>query len=104
MKINIVDGPTDDPELADITECIVNIANIPRGSIPMARGLGLSWENLSKIPDDLENDYAVDAVGQYAAYEPRVAVSEVEFTHNQETGETEATLIFEGGEMDERYY
>ncbi|MDD3251757.1 MAG: hypothetical protein PHV18_04260 [Lachnospiraceae bacterium] len=100
MKINI-DGAADNPEFEDIMECIVNIANVPRGSIPMARGLGLSWGELSKVPDDLENDYAVDAVEQYGTYEPRATISEVAFEHNQATGETEATLVFEEGETDE---
>lgn len=99
MKINI-ESP-DTRELDDITECIMNIANIPRGSIPMARGLGLNWGDLSEVPDDLENDYAVDAVEQYGTYETRVAVSEVTFKHNQDTGKTEVTLTFEGGEEDE---
>lgn len=100
MKINI-ENPDKTPEFEDIMECIVNIASIPRGSIPMARGLGLNWCELAEVPDDLENDYAVDAVEQYGTYETRVAVSEVTFKHNQETGETEVTLTFEGGEADE---
>lgn len=100
MKVDI-DIQTDSRELEDIVDCIENIASIPRGSIPLSRGLGLNWENLSKVPDDLENDYAVDAAEQFGTYETRVSLSEVSFSYDQTSGETGVTLTFEEGEADE---
>ena len=100
MKVDIA-NPSANPEFEDIRSCLINIASIPRGSIPLARGMGLSWASLSEVPEDLENDYAVDAVEQYGEYEPRVAISEVAFEHDQRERQTVATLTFEGSEEDE---
>lgn len=100
MKIDIA-NPSANPEFEDIKNCVTNIASIPRGSIPLSRGLGLNWDNISKVPEDLENDYAVDAVEQFEEYEPRVAISSVEFEHDQRDGQTLVTLTFEEAEEDE---
>lgn len=63
----------------------------------MMRGLGLSWNNLSKIPPDMENEVVTDIVGKVAKYEPRVAVSHVEFEHTTE-GESLISVFLEEGE------
>lgn len=73
-------------EIEDIAKCITNILSIPSGSLPLARKLGLSWTNLSKIPPDLENDIATEIIGKLAEFEPRVAVNEVTFHYVEESG------------------
>lgn len=70
-------------EIEDITKCINNILSIPAGTLPLARGLGISWVNLSKIPPDLENDIATEIIEKVTAYEPRILVSEVTFSYNE---------------------
>lgn len=92
---------TDQDTMNDIKQCVDNILRIPEGSIPMSRGLGTSWKSLSEITPDMENDYAVEIVEKIEKYEPRVAVDEVAFEHDPDTGETVVKIIFEGGEDDE---
>lgn len=65
----------------DIGRCLENILNIPEGSIPLSRGMGLRWTGLSKIPAEMENDIATDIVEKVEQYEPRVSVKEVEFSY-----------------------
>ena len=101
MQIVITNPSATDDEMEDVRDCLNNIANIPRGSIPLARGLGLNWGLLSEVPEDLENDYAVEAAEQFTEYEPRVAISEVSFSHDQREGHTFVTLRFDGGSEDE---
>lgn len=83
----------------DILRNLNNIFSIPEGTLPLMRGLGLSWDNLSKIPPDLENDIVTDIVGKVAKYEPRVAVSSVEFEHSAD-GKTVLSVYLEEGEED----
>ncbi len=92
---------TDQDTMEDIKECIDNILRIPEGSIPLSRGLGVSWESLSEITPDMENDYAVEIVEKIEKYETRVAVSEVTFDYDNENGEVTVRIVFEGGEDDE---
>lgn len=92
---------TDQDTMEDIKECIDNILRIPEGSIPLSRGLGVSWESLSEITPDMENDYAVEIVEKIEKYETRVAVSEVTFDYDNENGEVIVRIVFEGGEDDE---
>lgn len=100
MKVDIT-NPSSNPEFEDVRGCLKNIASIPRGSIPLARGLGLNWENISEVPDDLENDYAVDAAEQFEKYEPRVALEAVTFDHDQRDGQTRVTLTFDDTEEED---
>jgi phage baseplate assembly protein W len=83
-------------ELNDIKKNMNNLLSIPAGSIPLARGLGISWANLSKINPDLENDYATEIVEKMAKYEPRVSVSQVTFSYN-DAGEAVVHIAIEGG-------
>lgn len=86
MEFNYV--YTDDftsEEIQDISRCLKNILCIPRGSIPLARELGVGWTNLSKIPADMENDYATEVIEKIEKYEPRVNVTDVEFFYDNET-------------------
>lgn len=71
-------------ELEDIGRCIKNLTNIPAGSIPLARGMGISWAGLSQIPEDLENDYATELIEKIEQYEPRVTVREVSFSYDSQ--------------------
>ena len=97
VDMNLQDS---DEQMRDICKSLKNLINIPRGSIPLARGMGLGWENLSEVPEDMESEYTVDAVQQFAKYEPRVSLREIEFDH-ETNGTSHAHLIFEGGEADE---
>ena len=91
----------DQDTMNDIKECIDNILRIPEGSLPLSRGLGVSWKSLSEIAPDAENDYAVEIVEKIEKYETRVAVSEVTFEHDHNNGEVIVRIVFEGGEDDE---
>ena len=83
-------------EMKDIIQCLTNLFNIPRGSIPLSRGMGMNWRFLSQIPPDLENDMATDLIEQVAEYESRVAVSEVVFENVE--GTTTVGIVLEKGE------
>lgn len=87
-------------ENQDICRCLTNILSIPAGTIPLARGLGISWANLSKIPADIENDVATEIIEKVEQYEPRVAVSEVTFDYDDK-GDLIANIIIERGDEDE---
>ena len=80
MKFNITSS--DISNIEDISKCINNILSIPAGSVPMARGLGISWVNLSNIPPDMENDIATEIIEKVEEYEPRVTVSEVTYDYD----------------------
>lgn len=87
-------------EIQDICKCLTNILSIPTGTIPLARGLGISWANLSKMPADIENDVATEIIEKVEQYEPRVAVSEVVFDYDDK-GNVIANIIIERGDGDE---
>lgn len=84
-------------EIQDICRCLDNILSIPSGTIPLARGLGISWAGLSKIPADAENDIATEIIEKIERYEPRVAVDEVTFEYD-ENGAVVANIIIEKGD------
>ena len=92
---------TDDKseEMADAIRCLENILSIPEGSIPLNRGIGLSWASLSSVPEDIENDYATELMEKVEEYEPRVRVTDVQFTHG-ENGSTSASIQVELAELD----
>lgn len=96
MKLNFV-SQGNISEIQDICKCLTNILSIPAGTIPLARGLGVSWANLSKIPADAENDVATEIIEKAERYEPRVAVSEVTFDYDDE-GNMIANIIIERGD------
>lgn len=95
MKFNITSSEISD--IDEISKCINNIISIPAGSIPLSRGMGISWTNLSKIPPDMENDIATEIVEKVEAYEPRVSVSEVTFTYDND-GMAIANIILRKGD------
>lgn len=98
MKFNFVtDG--EDMEIHDICRCLNNILSIPAGTIPLARDLGISWTNLSRIPADMENDVATEIIEKMERYEPRVMVNEVNFEYDDE-GNVIANITIERGEED----
>ncbi|MCI8950031.1 MAG: hypothetical protein HFG49_08315 [Lachnospiraceae bacterium] len=66
----------------EISKNLQNIFCIPAGSIPLNRKLGLSWQNLSQIPPDMENDYATELIEKAEKFEPRVSVDEVTFHYD----------------------
>lgn len=85
-------------QLWDIMRNLRNIFRIPRNSIPLARRLGLGWDNLSQIPPELENEYATDVVEVVEEFEPRVSVYQVEFEYDNE-GRAIPTVYLEKGEQ-----
>lgn len=80
-------------EIPEISKCLENLLNIPEGSIPLARKMGVSWANLSRIPADMENEYATELIEKVEEFEPRVSVSEVTFSFEAET--VVANITFE---------
>lgn len=92
---------TDDKseEMTDAIRCLENILSIPEGSIPLNRGIGLSWASLSSVPEDIENDYATELMEKVEEYEPRVRVTDVQFTHS-ESGSASASIQAEMAESD----
>lgn len=91
----------DKAELKDICRCLENLLNIPSNSIPLARGMGISWSNLSQIPPNLENDIATEIIEKVEEYEPRIAVSEVTFTYDS-AGMAAINIVLEEGEDSDR--
>jgi phage baseplate assembly protein W len=94
LKSNITSSEISD--IDEISKCINNIISIPAGSIPLSRGMGINWVNLSKIPPDMENDIATEIVEKVEAYEPRVKVSEVTFTYDNDGVATANIIIGKG--------
>lgn len=96
MQLNLIDNE-DISEMEDISRCINNILSIPSGSIPLARGLGVSWTNLSKVPPDLENDIATEIIEKVEKYEPRVSVAQVTLEYD-ESGTVSANIVLRKGD------
>lgn len=86
-------------EYQNICRCLTNLLNIPAGSIPLSRGLGLSWSGLSRIPPELENDIATEIVEKVEEYEPRVSVSNVSFIY-EDDGMVTVRIELEKGDED----
>lgn len=84
----------DKSEAKDILRNLNNIFRLSEGTVPLLRGLGLSIDNVSKIPIDLENDIVTDIVAKVLEFEPRVSVNSVDFKHNQD-GETKIKVYLE---------
>lgn len=98
MTLNFM-SESDSLKMQDIIRCLTNLLNIPSGSIPLARGMGLDWVNVSKIPPDMENDIATDIIEKVDEFEPRVAVSEVTFSYDADGMATVNILLEEGEEF-----
>lgn len=86
-------------EMEDIRANIDHLLSTPKGSVPLARDLGVSWRNLSEITPDLENEYAVEIVSLIERYEPRVSVEQVAFEYDAE-GRVLVKIVLEGGDED----
>lgn len=99
MQFSFVTGDKSE-EMTDAIKCLENILSIPEGSIPLNRGIGLSWASLSSVPEDIENDYATELMEKVEEYEPRARVTDVQFTHS-ENGSTAASIQVEMVESDE---
>lgn len=84
-------------EMEEIAKNMQNLSCIPEGSIPLSRRLGLTWNNLSQIPPDMENDYATEMIEKTEEFEPRVSVSEVAFRYDAE-GKAAADVVLGKGE------
>ena len=87
----------DKSEIKDILRNLNNIFRLSEGTVPLIRSLGLSIDNVSKIPVDLENDIATDIVAKVEIFEPRVSVSSVDFKHTND-GETKIKVYVERGD------
>lgn len=87
----------DKSEIKDIFRNLNNIFRLSEGTVPLIRSLGLSIDNVSKIPVDLENDIATDIVAKVEIFEPRVSVSSVDFRHTND-GETKIKVYLERGD------
>lgn len=84
-------------KIKDILRNLNNIFRLSEGTVPLIRSLGLSIDNVSKIPVDLENDIATDIVAKVEIFEPRVSVSSVDFKHTND-GETKIKVYLERGD------
>lgn len=89
-------------EIKDILKNLNNIFRLSEGTLPLLRGVGLSIDNVSKIPVDLENDIATDMVSKVDLFEPRVSVSSVDFFHDQ-NGKTIIKVYLEKGTENGEY-
>lgn len=98
MTLNFM-SENDSLKIQDIIRCLTNLLSIPCGSVPLARGMGLDWVNLSKIPPEMENDIATDIIGKVDEFEPRVSVSEVTFSYDTDGMATVNILLEEGEEF-----
>jgi len=98
MELNFM-SENNSQKMQDIIRCLTNLLSIPSGSIPLSRRLGLDWANLSKIPQDMENDIATNIVGKVDEFEPRVSVSEVTFSYDEDGMATANILLEEGDEF-----
>ena len=87
----------DKSEIKDILRNLNNIFRLSEGTVPLIRSLGLSIDNVSKIPVDLENDIATDIVAKVEMFESRVSVSSVDFKHTQD-GATTIKVYLERGD------
>ena len=87
----------DKSEIKDILRNLNNIFRLSEGTVPLIRSLGLSIDNVSKIPVDLENDIATDIVEKVEIFEPRVYVSSVYFNHTNYR-ETKIKVYLERGD------
>ena len=89
-------------EIKDILKNLNNIFRLSEGTLPLLRGVGLSIDNVSKIPVDLENDIVTDMVSKVDLFEPRVSVRSVDFFHDQ-NGKTIIKVYLEKGTENGEY-
>lgn len=85
---------TDDrsKEMADAVRCQKNLYNIPKGSFPLNRELGLSWDLLSNATPEAENQFAAEVVEQTQKYEPRVIITSCTFEEDPREGAVTAVI------------
>lgn len=91
----------EDIKSEDVMRNVKRLMQIRRGSIPLARGMGVKFTALSQIAPDLENDYAVDLVEQITLYEPRAEIDNVEFEYDNAGKVTVNIEIVKGDEYDD---
>ena len=82
-------------EMKDAIRCQKNLYNIPKGSFPLARDLGLSWDLLSQPTPEAENEFAAEVVAQTQKYEPRVTIRSCVFQEDERSG-TVVAIIEQG--------
>ncbi len=85
---------TDDQseEMKDAIRCQKNLYSIPKGSFPLARDLGLSWDLLSQSTPEAESEFAAEVVGQTQKYEPRVTIQSCSFDADTESNTLTAII------------
>lgn len=84
----------DEEEMREILDNLHNICSLREGSMPMSRGMGLSWAMLDAIAPDAENDLVTELVDKVNRFEPRASVESVTFKHSDD-GEMIATIEIE---------
>ncbi|MDO5391039.1 MAG: hypothetical protein Q4F24_08150 [Eubacteriales bacterium] len=73
------EGHVDDEE--SIKRCVSNILSVPKGSVPLSRGMGYARKCLSNNPPLVEDEIAIDIIEQIGTYEKRVDVDNVDFEY-----------------------
>lgn len=79
-------------DMKDAIRCQKNLYNIPKGSFPLARDLGLSWEMLNQPTPEAENEFAAEVVEQTQKYEPRVVITSCTFEEDPREGLIRAVI------------
>lgn len=79
-------------EMKDAIRCQKNLYNIPKGSFPLARDLGLSWDILSQPTSEAESEFAAEVVVQTQKYEPRVTIRSCVFQEDEKSGTVTAVI------------
>lgn len=78
------DGFTQE-EFEDIKNCLEMLLSIREGAQPLARGLGIDFDNIVGYPCDVaRNILSLEIIEKVKTYEPRVEVESIDFSGNED--------------------
>ena len=89
-------------ELADIDRCVRNLYATRAGSQPLDREFGIDYDSVVGLPlEAAKNQLALEYIEKTARYEPRVAVSSVDFKMDAVSGQMIPTVHLVKGEAND---
>lgn len=79
----IIDADYDENELKSIDRCVQFIMSVRRGTYPMDREFGLSWDYVDMQPLQAANALAADLADVLPKYEDRVELNRVDMQYSE---------------------
>jgi phage baseplate assembly protein W len=83
MKL-IIDSDYEETELKSIDRCLQFLISVRRGTYPMDREFGLTWDYVDMQPLQAANALAADLAEAIPKYEDRVELDRVKMDYNDD--------------------